>query len=229
MACAGFMAAGKFITFEGGEGSGKSTQAQRLAALVRDAGIDVVLTREPGGTPFAEQVRHLILSGTTAKHGATAEALLFFAARADHVETLIRPALAGGKWVICDRFTDSTRVYQGAAGSVSADAIESLNRIAAGGTQPDLTLILDIDAAVGLARATERREASGKTAASADPYEQRSLEFHERLRQGYLDVARADPARCQIVDATGTPDVVEQRVRGAVLGRFGPHLTGKAR
>ena len=229
MAQTGPMAAGKFITFEGGEGSGKSTQAQRLAALVRAAGIEVVLTREPGGTPFAEQVRALILSSTTARHGATAEALLFFAARADHVETLIRPALAGGKWVICDRFTDSTRVYQGAAGSVSAEAIESLNRIAAGATQPDLTLILDIDAAVGLARATERREASGKGSTSADPYEQRSLAFHERLRQGYLDVAKSDPARCQVIDATGTPEAVEQRVRDAVRNRFGPHLTGMAR
>jgi len=223
------MAAGKFITFEGGEGSGKSTQARRLAALVGAAGIEVVLTREPGGTPFAEQVRNLILSGSTAKHGATAEALLFFAARADHVETLIHPALAAGKWVICDRFTDSTRVYQGAAGSVSADAIESLNRIAAGATQPDLTLLLDIDAAVGLARATERRETSGKGSTGADPYEQRSLAFHERLRQGYLAVAKADPDRCRVIDAGGTPEAVEERIREAVLGRFGGLLAGKAK
>jgi dTMP kinase len=222
------MAAGKFITFEGGEGSGKSTQAQRLAALVDAAGIEVVLTREPGGTPFAEQVRNLILSGSTAKHGATAEALLFFAARADHVETLIRPALAAGKWVICDRFTDSTRVYQGAAGSVSPDAIESLNRIAAGATQPDLTLLLDIDAAVGLARATERRQTSGKGATGVDPYEQRSLAFHERLRQGYLAVAKADPDRCRVIDAGGTPEAVEGRIREAVLGRFGGLLAAKA-
>ena len=223
------MAGGKFITFEGGEGSGKSTQAQRLAAFIRTAGVEVVLTREPGGTPFAEQVRDLILSGTTARHGATAEALLFFAARADHVETLIRPALAAGKWVICDRFTDSTRVYQGVAGSVPADAIEALNRIAAGATQPDFTLILDIDAAVGLARATERREATGKSSAGADPFEQRDLGFHQRLRQGYLDVAKSDPARCRIIDATGAPEAVEQRVREAMLGRFGTHLSSKAR
>jgi dTMP kinase len=223
------MAGGKFITFEGGEGSGKSTQAQRLAAFARGAGIEVVLTREPGGTPFAEQVRDLILSGTTAEHGATAEALLFFAARADHVETLIRPSLSSGKWVICDRFTDSTRVYQGVAGSVPADAIETLNHIVAGSTQPDLTLILDIDAAAGLARATERREASGQSSAGADPFEQRNLSFHQRLRQGYLDVAGADPGRCRVIDATGTSDAVEQRVREAVLGRFGARLSGKAR
>jgi dTMP kinase len=223
------MAGGKFITLEGGEGSGKSTQAQRLAALVRASGIEVVLTREPGGTQFAEQVRDLILSGTTAKHSATAEALLFFAARADHVEALIRPALAAGKWVICDRFTDSTRVYQGVAGSVPADAIEALNRIAAGATQPDLTLILDIDAATGLARATERREASGKSSSSADRFEQRDLHFHRRLRQGYLDVAKSDPARCRIIDATGTPDAVGLRVREAVLSRFGAHLSSTAR
>lgn len=222
------MAAGKFISFEGGEGSGKSTQAQRLAAFVGTAGIEVVLTREPGGTPFAEQIRDLILSGATAKHGATAEALLFFAARADHVATLIRPALAASKWVICDRFTDSTRVYQGAAGSVSTDAIEALNGIAAGATQPDLTLILDIDAAVGLARATERREAGGKSSAGADPFEQRGLDFHQRLRQGYLDVARADPTRCRVIDAAGTPDAVEQRVREAVLSRFGARLSHTA-
>lgn len=223
------MAGGKFITFEGGEGSGKSTQAQRLAAFIRTAGVEVVLTREPGGTAFAEQVRDLILSSTTAKHGATAEALLFFAARADHVETLIRPALGAGKWVICDRFTDSTRVYQGVAGSVPADAIEALNRIAAGATQPDFTVILDIDAAVGLARATERREATGKSSAGADPFEQRDLSFHQRLRQGYLDVAKSDPARCSVIDATGMPDTVEQRVRAAVLGRFGACLSRKAR
>lgn len=223
------MAGGKFITFEGGEGSGKSTQAERLADAIRAAGIEVVLTREPGGTPFAEQVRNLILSSTTAKHGATAEALLFFAARADHVETLIRPALAGGRWVICDRFTDSTRVYQGAAGSVPAEAIEALNRIAAGATQPDLTLILDIDAAVGLARATERREAGGKASIGADPFEQRDLVFHERLRRGYLEVAKSDPGRCRVIDATGTPDAVEERVREAVLDRFGAHLSNMAR
>ena len=223
------MAGGKFITFEGGEGSGKSTQAQRLAEFVGAAGIEVVLTREPGGTPFAEQVRDLVLSGTTAKHGATAEALLFFAARADHVETLIRPALASGKWVICDRFTDSTRVYQGVAGSVPADVIEMLNRIAAGATQPDLTLILDIDAAAGLARATERRESSGQSSAGADPFEQRDLSFHQRLRQGYLGVAEADPGRCRVIDATGTPNAVQQRVQEAVLARFGAHLSGKAR
>lgn len=220
------MPAGKFITFEGGEGSGKSTQARRLADFLASMGCKTILTREPGGTPFAEQVRALILSGTTAKHGATAEALLFFAARSDHVGALIRPTLATGTWVICDRFSDSTRVYQGVAGAMPLEAIEALDRIVVGATRPDLTLILDIDPAQGLARATERRAARGQS--PADPYEERGLDFHERLRVGYLEIARADPARCRIIDADGTPDVVEDRVRKAVQQRFVPDLAGKA-
>jgi dTMP kinase len=221
------MPAARFITFEGGEGTGKSTQARRLADALRAGGREVVLTREPGGTPFAEQVRDLILAGSTAQHGPIAEALLFFAARSDHVEALIRPALQRGAWVICDRFSDSTRVYQGAAGAMPLDAIEAINQIVVGDTRPDLTLILDMDPAQGLARATERRTAKGHTSAAPDPYEQRNLDFHRRLRDGYLEIARADPARCRVIEASGAPDLVQQRVHNVVLERFAPDLYGK--
>jgi dTMP kinase len=218
------MPSGKFITFEGGEGSGKSTQARRLADFLGSLGCETVLTREPGGTPFAEQVRALILSGTTARHGAAAEALLFFAARSDHVDALIRPALARGAYVICDRFSDSTRVYQGVAGAMPLEAIEALDRIVVGDARPDLTLILDIDPARGLARAIER----GQAGSGSDPYEQRGLDFHQRLRSGYLNIAQSDPARCRLIDADGTPDAVEARVRSAVLDRLGSGLPGRA-
>jgi dTMP kinase len=210
------MPRGKFITFEGGEGSGKSTQARRLAEFLRTRGTEVVLTREPGGTPFAEHVRSIILSDTTPPHGATAEALLFYAARADHLDTLIRPALKAGTWVVCDRFSDSTRVYQGAAGKMPRDAIETLDRIVVGDTTPDLTLILDIDPAMGLARATERRVAAKLPKTGADPYEQRSLEFHQRLRDGYLELARSARDRCVVIDASGDPDTIEAHIRRAV-------------
>jgi dTMP kinase len=221
------MSAGKFITFEGGEGSGKSTQARRLADFLRSMGCETILTREPGGTPFAEQVRNLILSGATARHGPTAEALLFFAARSDHVEALIRPALSRGAWVICDRFSDSTRVYQGAAGTMPLEDIETLDRIVVGYSRPDLTLILDMDPTLGLTRATERRTARDQQTTAPDPYEQRGLDFHRRLRDGYLQIAQANPMRCRVIDAGGTPDAVEERVRKAVLEQFAPDLSGK--
>jgi len=214
------MPRGTFITFEGGEGSGKSTQARLLAGHLRALNYDVVSTREPGGTPFAEAVRHLILSDATPRHGATAEALLFFAARADHLATLIRPALEAGRWVICDRFSDSTRVYQGAAGTMPREAIEALDRIVVGDTTPDLTLILDIEPAAGLARATERRGVSATPGTGVDPYEQRDLVFHQRLREGYLELARAAAGRCIVIDAAGTQEEVAQRVREAVTNRL---------
>src|SRR5690606_18081710 len=150
------MARGKFITFEGGEGAGKSTQAQLLAERLKARDIQVVLTREPGGSAFAEQVRELILGSNTADHGRLAEALLFSAARADHLERTIRPALEAGQWVICDRFADSTRVYQGVAGGLPKAIIEALERIVVDDTVPDLTIVLDLPATDGLARARGR-------------------------------------------------------------------------
>src|SRR5262250_1076550 len=157
---------GRFITFEGGEGTGKSTQAAILAERLKAFGLMVVLTREPGGSPGAEAIRHVILSGAAQPLGSHAEAILFAAARDDHVQELIRPALDDGKWVVCDRFADSTRIYQGVLGNVDPRVIRSLERIAVGDTRPDVTCILDVPPETGLARALRRRGAS-----SADRFE----------------------------------------------------------
>lgn len=190
---------GRFITFEGGEGSGKSTQARLLAERLKYAGIDTVLTREPGGSPFAEQVREFILSGRTAPHPPLAQALLFYAARADHLATMIQPALNAGRWVISDRFSDSTRAYQGAADGVPRADIEILDRLVVGPLVPALTIILDIAPEAGLSRAAERRPAGVRT----DPFEARELAFHARLRQGFQAIAAMEPQRCVLIDATG--------------------------
>jgi len=214
------MSKGRFITFEGGEGSGKSTQARRLAERLRAAGRDVLLTREPGGSPFAEQVRGLLLGGTLAPHPPIAEALLFSAARADHLATSIRPALEAGRWVICDRFADSTRVYQGAAGGVPDGDLDVLERLVVGPTTPDLTLILDIDARAGLARATTRREAI--EGSEIDPFESRALAFHETLRRGYLEIARREPARCVVIDAAADVERIAADIWQHVASRLHP-------
>jgi dTMP kinase len=211
--------AARFITFEGGEGSGKSTQARMLAARLQAAGTPTVLTREPGGSPFAERVRGLLLDAATPAHPPLAEALLFYAARADHLSVTIRPALAAGIWVICDRFSDSTRVYQGAAGDVPAEALEGLERIVVVPTTPDLTLIIDIDVAEGLARAHARRSEAAN-AREADRYEARDAAFHETLRRGFLELARQEPQRCAIIDGRGTAEDVAERVWRAVGERL---------
>lgn len=189
----------RFITFEGGEGSGKSTQARLLAERLKHAGIDTLLTREPGGSPFAEQVREFILGGKQAPHPPLSEALLFYAARADHLAHTIRPALSADRWVIADRFSDSTRVYQGAAGGVSSADIDTIDRIVVGDTTPALTLILDLAPEEGLRRAAERRPDGART----DPFEARELDFHKRLRAGFLAIATAEPQRCIVIDASG--------------------------
>lgn len=207
------MARGKFITFEGGEGAGKSTQARLLAERLRARGIHVVLTREPGGSAFAEQIRELILDRDTADHGALAETLLFCAARADHLERTIRPALEAGHWVICDRFSDSTRVYQGVAGGLPKGVIEALERLVVGNDVPDVTIVLDLPAADGLARARRRSDKAAKVTGDSEPdsYEGRPLSYHERLRDGFLMIATAEPERCVVVDALQpSQDVVEQ-------------------
>ena len=212
------MPRGKFITFEGGEGAGKSTQARVLGDHLGTNGIEVVLTREPGGTPFAEQVRGLLLGSNLPPHDALAEALLFYAARADHLARVIRPALEAGKWVICDRFSDSTRVYQGLAGGLSHEAFAALERLVVAPTAPDLTFILDMPPEEGLRRAEERRRASADT--GADPYEVRTLEYHQRLQHGFLEVAAAEPGRCVVIDAAGERDAVAARVWGVVEQRL---------
>ncbi|MFO7297925.1 MAG: dTMP kinase [Pseudomonadota bacterium] len=214
------MARGKFITFEGGEGAGKSTQARLLAERLRAKGIQVVLTREPGGSAFAEQVRELILSPNTADHGPLAETLLFSAARADHLERTIRPALEAGHWVVCDRFSDSTRVYQGVAGGVPKGVIEALERIVVDGTVPDVTFVLDLPAAEGLARAQGRNEHSTSGGAFSDSYEDRPLSYHERLRDGFLMIATAEPERCVVVDATQRPEEVAEQIWGTIEMRL---------
>ncbi len=204
---------GRLVTFEGGEGAGKSTQIARLADRLDGLGVRVVRTREPGGTPGAEAVRRVLLAGGARRFGSAAEALLFAAARADHVDRLIAPALAGGAFVLCDRFTDSTRVYQGTAG-VPAPLLAALERIALGGVTPDLTIILDVPAAVGLARA------AGRAAGAPDRFEGDPLEEHEARRQAFLAIARAEPARCVVIDATADADAVADAVWRAVRARL---------
>ena len=214
------MGKGRFITFEGGEGSGKSTQALLLADRLRARGSDVVLTREPGGSPFAEQVRALILDPGTAPHSALSEALLFYAARSDHLDTTIRPALAAGRWVICDRFSDSTRVYQGVAGGLEPAVLDRLEATIVAPTAADLTLILDLPAETGLARAASRRQAGALSPLQPDAYEKRDLAYHERLRAGYAAIARAEPQRCVLVDASRARDTVAAEIWAHVERRL---------
>ncbi len=194
---------GIFITFEGGEGVGKSTQIRRLADRLRRAGHDVLVTREPGGSPGAEAVRHVLLSGAAETFGVRMEAILFAAARNDHIEEVIRPALETGAVVLCDRFVDSSRVYQGVTGNLEAGFIEALQRIATNGVMPDLTFILDLPAETGLARARRR----GGTDAP-DRFEKEEVETHEKRRQAYLDIAAAEPTRCRVIDAGRAEDEI---------------------
>ena len=207
---------GLFITLEGGEGTGKSTQARRLAQWLRELGREVVETREPGGSPGAEAVRHVLLSGAAQPLGPAAEALLFAAARADHVDRLIRPALEAGSDVICDRFIDSTRVYQGAVGAVAPDLLDALEDMAAGATRPNLTLILDVPPDIGLARAAAR----GKGAV-ADRFEKEGADYHAAVREAFLARAAAAPERCVVVDATADADAVADAVTRIVADRLG--------
>ncbi|WP_375464180.1 dTMP kinase [uncultured Methylobacterium sp.] len=208
---------GVFITFEGGEGAGKSTQVARLARTLR-ARRSVVTTREPGGSPRAEEIREALLAGVAKPYGPFAEALLFSAARIDHLDHLIRPALRAGEIVLCDRFMDSTRAYQGAAGGLDPDAVAALERVVVGGTRPDLTLILDLAPETGLARA--RARAAGQGASAPDRFEAEALAFHARLRAAFREIAEAEPARCVLIEAAGTAEAVEAAVRRAVAARL---------
>lgn len=216
---------GRFITFEGGEGSGKSTQIQLLADRLNGADHRTIVTREPGGSPGAEIVRHLLLSGMGKLLGAEAETLLFAAARDDHVQQVIKPALDRGVWVLCDRFTDSTQVYQGKVGKVNPGLINALERVTIGDLKPDLTLVLDVPVAVGLARAIKRR---GKV--EADRFEQENFEFHEMLRDSYRQLATENPTRCVLINANADSETVAARVWDAVRERLfapAPHETAK--
>ncbi|WP_306832485.1 dTMP kinase [Neorhizobium huautlense] len=192
--------AGIFISFEGGEGSGKSTQIRRLADHLRHRGLEVVVTREPGGSTGAEAVRHVILSGAAEDFGVRMEAILFAAARNDHVEEVIRPALKRGAAVLCDRFIDSSRVYQGVTGNLEPAFMAALEQAAVDGVLPDLTILLDLPAEIGLARAGRRRGAIDSTA-EPDRFEREQQETHEKRREAYLEIAESEPARCRVIDA----------------------------
>ena len=212
---------GRFITLEGGEGAGKSTQVKLLADYLRSLGRECVVTREPGGSPVAEQLREVILSGVAASLGPAAEAVLFSAARIDHIAQTIAPALARGAFVICDRFADSTRAYQGAQGKVDGSLIDALEKVAVGRYRPDLTLILDLPAETGLARANQRR-----ADAKADRFEAEDMSFHQGLRKAFLDIAAREPQRCAVIDAAQSPDDVAKAIRDVVSARL--HLQGAA-
>jgi dTMP kinase len=199
----------RFITFEGGEGTGKSTQAARLVERLSGRGIDVVRTREPGGSAGAEAIRDLVVSGAADRWSARTEALLMYAARSDHLERTIIPALEAGRWVVSDRFADSSRVYQGAAGRAGAALIETLDTAVVGARQPDLTLIFDLPFELGLERAMAR--GVGETR-----FESKGAAFHAQLREGFRTVAATHPDRCRLIDASGDPDRVEARVWAAV-------------
>jgi dTMP kinase len=204
---------GLFISFEGGEGSGKSTQIRYLEKWFRDQQRDVVVTREPGGSPGAEEIRNLILTGDPGRWDAVTEALLMFASRRDHVERTIRPALAEGKVVLCDRFADSSVAYQGYGHGLGADYIRNLWKLAIGDFKPDLTLIFDLPIELGLERAGAR---FANVSAAEDRFERMGLEFHRRLRDGFKEIAASEKQRCVVIDASGDVETVTGRVTTAV-------------
>jgi dTMP kinase len=210
---------GKFITFEGGEGTGKSTQAAMLALRLESLGLGVQLTREPGGSPGAEIIRHVLLSGAAKPFGPEVEAMLFAAARDDHVRCTILPALQAGKWVISDRFADSTRVYQGILGQVDARLIRGLERVSIGDLAPDLTIVLDIAVELGLERVRLRRGD-----AVPDRFEAENVEFHQKLREAYLAIAAAEPQRCVVIDAAAAKEDVARQIWEAVRSRLAPQV-----
>lgn len=207
------MRKGRFITFEGGEGGGKSTQLKLLAAALRKAGREVVTTREPGGSVGAEEIRRLLVEGEPGRWDAMTEALLHTAARRDHLRSTIWPALDAGRWVLCDRYSDSTVAYQGYGHGLGRELVETLQMAATGGFSPDLTIIFDLPPQVGLARA-------GGRGGGEDRYERMDLSFHERLRDGFLDIARRYPGRCAVIDAARDLDAVQAAVIAAIGDRL---------
>ena len=206
---------GRFITFEGGEGSGKSTQINTLAQRLDAAKLRAIVTREPGGSPGAEIIRHLVLSGMGKLLGAEAETLLFAAARDDHVRTVIGPALNQGLWVLCDRFSDSTRAYQGRLGNVAPAVLNAMERVTIGDLKPDLTIILDVPVEVGLQRAAVRRGAG-----APDRFEAEDVKFHQDLRDAYRQIAAAEPQRCVLIDANADAATVAAGIWAAVRDRL---------
>lgn len=204
---------GKFITLEGGEGTGKSTQVRRLAAALKAKGFQVLATREPGGSPGAEEIRKLMVEGEPGRWDAITETLLAYAARADHVRCTIGPALLAETWVISDRFSDSTFAYQGAGRGLARETIRRIDSAVLDDFEPDLTLVLDLDPKLGLERALSRGGAENR-------FEKFDADFHDRLRQSFLDIARRHPERCRVIDAGGTEDQVAEAIWAAVSRRF---------
>ena len=209
---------GHFITFEGGEGVGKTTQLSLLSESLRRAGILVLLTREPGGSIGAEEIRNLLVTGESERWDAISEALLHFAARRDHVEKIIKPALEDGTWVLCDRFTDSSMAYQGYGYGLGREKIEALQQFSIGKFVPDLTFIFDMPATVGLARAVERDEKKSR-------YEQLNSAFHERVRDGFHKTHIAEPERCISIDAQDSIVAVQRTLKKAIVDRFNVDLS----
>jgi dTMP kinase len=214
---------GRFITFEGGEGSGKSTQIKTLAERLDAVKMRAIVTREPGGSPGAEIIRHLVLSGMGKLLGPDAETLLFAAARDDHVRTVIRPALSQGIWVLCDRFSDSTRAYQGRLGNVSPELLNAMERVTIGDLKPDLTFILDVPVEIGMQRAAARR-GSG----APDRFEAEDVRFHRQLREAYRQIAAGEPKRCVLIDASADPGTVAAMIWTALRERLFATKTGNA-
>lgn len=211
--------AARFITFEGGEGVGKSTQVKRLLVRLNRGNIEAVRTREPGGTPTAEAVRAFILQGRSEAWGPGAEAVLFAAARLNHVNELVAPNLAQGRWVISDRFHDSTRAYQGLTGGVDEKLIRGLETLALNGHQPDLTFVLDMDPGVAFARVGSR-QIEAALAETGDRFEKEDLAWHGRLRQAFLDIAAANPERCVVLPANQHEDALEQEIWDTLIRRY---------
>jgi dTMP kinase len=206
--------AGRFITLEGGEGSGKSTQVKRLAAALDKSGITILMTREPGGSPGAEEIRALLVQGAPGRWDPLSETLLLYAARADHVRRVIGPALLKDTWVISDRFTDSTYAYQGAGRGVPRETIRRIDSVVLDDFKPDFTLVLDLDVETGLKRAGARGGAETR-------FENFDREFHQRLRRAFIEIAKRHPDRCALIDAGGTEDEVAAAIWAAVARRFG--------
>ncbi|MGE0152957.1 MAG: dTMP kinase [Reyranellaceae bacterium] len=206
---------GKFITIEGGEGAGKSTQIRLLAEWLSERGIPIVATREPGGSPGAEAIRKLLVEGSADKWDGLTEALLHCAARRDHLVRTVWPALARGEWVISDRFADSTRAYQGYGHGLPLPTVDRLYELTVGDFKPDLTVLLDLPAEEGLKRAAKRKGGERR-------YESMDIEFHRRLRDGFLEIARAEPQRCVVIDASGTLEAVHMALLMAVIQRLRP-------
>lgn len=217
---------GRFITFEGGEGAGKSTQIELLADRLQEHDLSVVTTREPGGSPSAEDIRKLLVSGSIWRWDPLTELLLHNAARREHVRNLIKPVINRGRWVLCDRFVDSTMAYQGYGHGLGRKVVQDIHRVIADGFMPDLTIILDLPTEVGLARAKERNAAVAPKSEAAgevrreDRYERMAKPFHRRLRRGFLDIAKRDPKRCRVIDANRDIDSIAADIWTAVAKRF---------